>query len=209
LLSQNPVIGIKIHRFDICPEEANGRRELSIPYSLENIGNHPAIEIFVDSEIALPKGNIDGESIIPARFEPDFIPYLKPNIIYPPRKGFLSQNYGNKFINQLLIDYLGEKYKIFEPPTSPRFAILMDDEDLRKVKANITFYAYYRNSFSQYFESVLKVYIHVYRDPDRSTEFLIYQLNLSGQSFNSSPISREKMEYEIKCRNKKRRLCGW
>jgi hypothetical protein len=207
-LSQNPVIGIKIHGFYICPEQDNGRRELSIPYSLENIGTHPAIEIFVDSEIELPKGNISGEKIIPARFEPDFIPYLKPNMTIPSEKDRLSQNYGNKLIHQLLVDYIGEDYKNFHPHLgSPR--LWMDDEDLRKIKACITFYVYYRNSFSQYFESVLKVYVHVYKNSKNMDEYLMYQLNLTGQSFNSNPILKEKMENDIKCRNQKRTLCGW
>jgi hypothetical protein len=43
-LSQNPVIGIKIHDFCIFPEQDNGRRQLSGFYSLENVSNHTATE---------------------------------------------------------------------------------------------------------------------------------------------------------------------
>jgi len=206
--SQNPVIGIKILDFHIFPEMKNGRRQLSIIYSLENIGNAPAIEIFVDSEIQLPKGNIEGENVIPARFKPDFFPYLKPNETIPEKKGELSQIYGNKLIHQLLIDYIGEDYTHYEPDlTSPR--IWMGDDELRKYKASVTLYVYYRNSFSQYFESMLKVYIHVYKNTEKYDDYKVNQLNLNGQLFNSKLISNEIMKREMNYRNQKRELCGW
>jgi hypothetical protein len=213
LSSQNPVIGIKIITYGISSEFGQGRRNLNVNYNLENIGNSSAIEIFVDSEIELPKGTINGQQIIPSRFYPDFIPYLKSgdSLLNPQKNekdGPYNQSYGNTLINQMLIDYFGENYKT-DIPKQGGARLFMWDEDLRKYKANITFHVYYKNSLSQYFESTFKQYIHIWQPTDEPNEYHIESLGLKGQLFNSNPITKEQMENEIVKRDQKRELCGW
>jgi hypothetical protein len=75
----NPVVGLKVKKINISEVFGPKRRNMGVELELINVGNAPAIEILVDAEIELRYSNIDGEEIIPARFEPDMIPFLRPD----------------------------------------------------------------------------------------------------------------------------------
>ena len=46
---------------------------MTVELELTNVGNAPAIELMLDSEVELRYSNINNENLIPARFEPNII----------------------------------------------------------------------------------------------------------------------------------------
>jgi len=76
-LSYSPVIGIRLGDMNILPVFGDNRRSFGVDFSITNVGNAPAIEVQIDSEIELTHSNIEGENVIPARFEPSMIPFLR------------------------------------------------------------------------------------------------------------------------------------
>ena len=72
-LTYNPVIGIKIKSIGISKVFGKDRRNLNVDLELINVGNAPAIEVQIDSEIIYTNSEIKGEKSIPARFEPSMV----------------------------------------------------------------------------------------------------------------------------------------
>lgn len=77
-LVPNPVVGIRLGRMDIFKIPEFSSHNLNIGLDLINIGNAPAIDVLVDAEIILKYSNIKGEKVIPSRFEPSFISFIRP-----------------------------------------------------------------------------------------------------------------------------------
>lgn len=73
-LSLDPVIGITIKKIEISKIwTERKRRSMTVELELTNVGNAPAIELMLDSEVELRYSNINNENLIPARFEPNII----------------------------------------------------------------------------------------------------------------------------------------
>lgn len=73
-LSLDPVIGITIKKIEISKIwTERKRRSMIVELELTNVGNAPAIELMLDSEVELRYSNINNENLIPARFEPNII----------------------------------------------------------------------------------------------------------------------------------------
>lgn len=98
-LGLNPVIGIEIEGILISEVFIEKRRALDISCQITNVGNAPAIEILIDSEIKLRYSKIKEESTIPMRFEPAMVPFLQPG---QSRNDFHGLSYGNTFITHFL-----------------------------------------------------------------------------------------------------------
>lgn len=72
---QNPVIGIKIdNMFLVCNPDCDP--QFNIDFTLINLGNAPALEVLIDSEIKLNLSDIKGENVIPSRWV-STIPYIR------------------------------------------------------------------------------------------------------------------------------------
>ncbi len=103
-LSYSPIIGIRIAGMRIHPvEPENGRRNLTIDLELANVGDSPALEVFIDSEIEFARTEINNEKIIPSRFEPPMIPYIRQSEVI--RNMQTVQVFGNSCIEKLLFDF--------------------------------------------------------------------------------------------------------
>lgn len=205
-LVSNPVIGIRLGHMTISKVYGPSRRNLAIGLNLTNIGNAPAIEVFVDAEIILQYSNIQGEKVIPARFEPSSIPFIRPGeeiLEYPSH----NPGFGNTCITHLLDDF--REYH--------RLNIHRIETDPTKEAYNasrLRVYVYYRNNLGQYFESTYETYLHIGKTPevkipedDETAE--LSQIYVPRPEFHTGPISKEKMDKDISFRNSKRDLCGW
>ncbi|GAG59067.1 unnamed protein product [marine sediment metagenome] len=76
-LLPNPVIGIRIEHMTVGKVFGPSRRNFSIGLSLTNVSNAPAIEVLIDAELTLQYSNIKGEKVIPVRFEPNSVPFIR------------------------------------------------------------------------------------------------------------------------------------
>jgi hypothetical protein len=199
-LVSNPVIGIQIKDIIIGKIFVNGRRSLSVDIKLVNIGNGPAIEVFIDSEIILKYNEIDGETQIPARFEPSSVPYIKSNEEIGDNS--VNQAFGNFCVAHVLDDFRECKrlniHRIKTDPTKKSY-----NATILKV------YVYYRNNLNQYFESTYETYLHLQEIPEDDESATVGQIYYPRPVFHSSLIDKTKMINEIQIRNSKRSKCGW
>lgn len=202
-LSLAPAIGINVVSISISKNFGSNRRNMSVNLELTNVGNAPAIEVLLDSEIEYRHTNISGEKFIPSRHAPNSIPFIKPSETlnkYHP-------NFGNKFITHFF-DEVREatRLNIHRIETNPT------QEPYKESRLYI--YCYYKNTFGQFFKSSFSIEIGL--DPfsknpipkdDETCEVVMSYL--PRPNFHIEPITIQKMEDEIQKRNSKRDLSGW
>ena len=204
-LAYNPVIGINLDSMIISEVFGPDRRNMNINLELTNVGNAPAIEVIVDAEITFTYSNIQGEKTIPARFEPENIPFIRPNEELD--QSSCSSNFGNTLITHLFDDFReANRLNIHRIKTDPT----QESYNASCLKIII----YYRNNIGQYFESNYETYLHLESTNDNefpkdNESAELKQIYIPRPKFHTSPISKEKMDKEISVRNSKRELCGW
>jgi len=149
-LNLNPVIGITVKKISISEVFGYKRRNMSVDVELSNVGNAPTIEVLIDSEVELRYSSVNGERVIPARFEPDMIPFLKPgDQIAGPG---VSPSYGNTFITHFFDDARGSlRLNLHRIDTDPT------QESYKTSRLRVI--AYYRNSLGQHFRSYYEIEI--------------------------------------------------
>lgn len=202
-LSLAPSVGINIKSINISEVFGPNRRNMRVGLELTNVGNAPAIEVIVDSEVEYRHSNINGEKWIPSRFEPDVIPFLTPGDTVDK----CHPSYGNKFITHFFDDARESKrLNLHRIETAP------SQESYKTSRLYI--YCYYRNALGQLFKSSYDIEIGL--DPfsnenipsdDETCEVVMSYI--PRPSFHVEPITSEAMETEILLRNSKRKLCGW
>lgn len=205
-LTYNPVIGIKIKKMGIGKVFGKSRRNMGVELELTNVGNAPAIEVLIDAEIKYSYSKIEGHDTIPARFEPDIIPFIRPDEIINDEHRH-SPSFGNTSITHLFDDFReSQRLNIHRIETNP------SDEPFNASSLKIIIY--YKNNLGQYFESIYETNLHLgltpetkYPKEDESVE--LSQIYIPRPKFHAQPISKEKVENEINTRNKRRNLCGW
>ena len=200
-LVPNPVIGIRLRHMGISKVYGPSRRNLDIGLNLTNLGNAPAIEILVDAEIILQYSNIRGEKVIPARFEPSSIPFIRPGEEIPEGPSH-DPNFGNTCITYLLDDFR----------ECNRLNIHRIETDPTKESYNASILrvcVYYQNNLGQYFESTYETCLHLEKIPEDDETIELSQIYVPRPKFYAGPISKEKMDKNISYRNSKRDLCGW
>jgi len=200
-LSYHPIIAVKIRSINIGKVYGNNRRSMSVDLELCNIGNSPAIDIKVDSDI---KYSYSSKTRIPSRFEPGYISYLKVGEKFNDK----SIHYGNKAIFSFFDD------------VRESIRLNMKRIDLNPSKAPygcsiLNIYIYYKNSFNKYFKTQLSVEIDLYpldtQDPfpkENETKEVSIS-SLINPNFNVQLIIKNVIESDIKQRNEMRELSGW
>lgn len=203
-LALNPVIGIEVNSIRIGPVFGHGRRNMGVALTLTNVGNAPAISIKVDAEIKLKYTSINGEHVIPARFEPDVHPFLRPGDVIKE----IKSSFGNDFIGAFLRD-IKEKYdlntdRIKKDPTQEAYT-----------GPQLRLFVYYRNSLGQFFKSKLECHVGIfarngeYPIPGDDERAGVSQYYVPRPIFNAGPYDEVLMFEEIEKRNPKRAMCGW
>ncbi len=203
-LSLAPVLGIKINEINISEVFGPNRRNMGVALELTNVGNAPAIEILVDSEIHLRYSDIKGEKSIPARFEPDMIPFMRPG----ETNNECHLGFGNTLITHFFDDVReSTRLNLHRIETNP------GKESFKTSRIRV--FTYYRNSIGQYFKSSYEIEIDLSdvngSDPipkDNKTA-KVNMIYIPRPTFYAIPITSDIMEKGIEDRNRKRDLCGW
>lgn len=215
LLSEAPVLGIKVKSIELSPEFSADlhRRDLSIALDVENIGAGPALEIEIDGFLRLDYVLRDGKSWIPARFEQSLVPFLKPSERAESHSAELA--FGNHAIDALL-----ENIK------------MQSDMNYERIRIDPTHEAYsgtwfcavvsYRNIRGQWYSATLEVPIGLSHEwvvcseenpeprfplPEDRAEFGVYSFPRSRYSVK--PASRKQVEASTASRDGRRQLSGW
>lgn len=205
-LNLSPVIGISIKKISISPIFGPKRRNMNVEIELSNVGNAPAIEVLVDSEIELRYSSVNGDRVIPARFDPAMIPFLKSgDSIAGPG---VSPGYGNTLITHFFDDaresHRLNLHRIETDPTQESFKT-----------SRLRVFAYYRNSLGQHFRSRYEIEIALWR---RNGEKLIPEENetcevdmsyIPRPTFHAEVTNGDATANEIESRSLKRELSGW
>jgi len=196
-----PVIGIEVGRIYVDKEYGPGRRGMSIDLTLHNLGNAPAIDVLVDSEIQFRYASIQQHKVIPARFNPSEIPFLKVGDVVCAEP--ISQSYGNTFITALQ-----DEAREFDRLNTHRISTDPTQESYRMSVLKV--YAYYKNAVGQFFKSCYEIEVCVFHPKDVEKEcFELTKVYLPRPKFEVVPINEEVQVAEIATRDKKRELCGW
>jgi len=218
-LAANPVISIRLGEMTISEVWGDERRSLEIGLNLANIGNAPAIDVLVDGELILQYSDIEGETVIPARFEPADIPFIRcgENLLDEQdhdaciihSQGYNSLVFGNLCITHLLDDFR-ECYRL----NMHRIATDPSRESHKSSVLRVCIY--YQNNLGQYFESTYETYLAIGKTPgldgdnipkDNETATLS-QIFIPRPKFSAGPIQRDEVNKKIAERNSKRDLCG-
>lgn len=205
-LNLNPVIGITVKNISISKVFGPKRRNMSVEIELSNVGNAPAIEVLVDSEVELRYSSVNGEKVIPARFEPDMIPFVKPgDQIAGPS---VSPGYGNTFITHFFDDARESLrlnlHRIETDPTQESFKT-----------SRLRVITYYRNSLGQHFRSHYEIEIGFWHRngekgiPEDNETCEVDMFYIPRPVFHAEPAHEDAIAAEIKSRNAKRNLSGW
>jgi hypothetical protein len=208
----NPVIGIQVKKIEIGKEWGNKRRQLNVILDLVNVGNSPAIEVLIDSEIELRYSNIQNENIIPSRFEPDIIPFIKQN----EKKCDINLIYGNTFLLHFFND-VREAHRL----NIHRITAGTKEEVYKTSKLYVNLY--YKNSIGQYFYSQFNIEIGIIdivdsrnekelsKDPIPASNEVkdVSMILIPRPEFHSGLITKKEIDNNINKSNKKRDLCGW
>lgn len=203
-LSLDPVVGIKVVKGGISEVFGPDRRNMSFELELVNVGNAPAIEVRVDAEVAFRHTSIKGNKTVPARFEPDVIPFIRPG----EKNTDCHPNFGDKAVIHFFDDVRESLrlnwHRIDTDPSKESF----DASRLRVI-------CYYRNSLSQCFRSYYETEIDLWGDdpkdpiPGDNETKEVSMPALPRPVFHAEPITNELMESELSTRNENRRLSGW
>ncbi len=203
-LAQAPVIGISIKKIWISEVFGPDRRNMNVDLEIINVGNAPAIEVLIDAEIEYRYSKIGGKNNAPARFESEMIPYVKPGDTAETAK----PNFGNKAILHFFDDVREANrlnlHRIQTKPTQSPFKT-----------SKLTVFAYYRNSFDQWFMSSLETEICIWKmlgeelipKDDESIE--VTQSNIPRKKFHSGVIDHSIVDETLKERDSRRNDSGW
>jgi len=196
-LVYHPVIGIGIEIMDIYPVFRQKRRQLSIGLSLTNVGNAPAIEVALDAEIILQYSNIQSKKTFPAQQEPGSIPFIRPGVRVADDL-ITNLNFSDVCVTHLFDDFRElnhlNLHGIETDPTKKPYR-----------GPTLKVYVYYRNSLSQYFESVYETQLSINKIPEENERTQLIQNNLSRPKFHTTPTTKEKVDRELSERNEKRK----
>lgn len=196
----NPVIAFKLKRIGGSPVFGPSRRNLSAEIELINVGNAPAIEILIDAEITFTYSSINGTNIIPQRFEPSMIPYIKQGSTIDSKETHI--NFGNNCITALFDDFREcHRLNIHRIETNP--------SQTPYNASKLSIYAYYKNSSNQYFQSKYEVYLSLDEIPKENQQFKIKTIYIPRPTFDVITIESQELSKIISTRTKKRDLCGW
>lgn len=208
-LSLNPVIGIEIKKITIGKTFGPQRRNMAVDLLLTNVGNAPAISVQVDGEIILRHSKIDNHTVMPMRFEPELVPFIRSA---DELKG-LSLSFGNKLITHFFDDVReAHRLNLHRIATDPT----RESHDASRLRV-IT---YYENSLGQHFKSIYEIEIDIHviakageklgdgiPNDDESVE--VNMMYIPRPIFQSTVFEEASANIEIKNRNKIRDLCGW
>ena len=203
-LSLDPVIGFEIESISISEVYGPNRRNMGVGLKITNVGNAPAIEVLVDAEIELRYSNISGEKVIPARFEPDMIPFLRPG----EASDKAHPGFGNKLITHFFDDVReSSRLNIHRIETDPA-------QESHKT-STLRLYAYYRNSLGQEFRSFYQIEIGMFTPigedpiPKEDAKGEVSMIYIPRPKFHAEPVELLVKEKEIQNRNAKRKYSGW
>ena len=177
---------------------------MSVAVELLNVGNAPAIEVLVDAEIELRYSKINGENKIPARFEPEMIPFIRPGDTVTEA----SPNFGNSLITHFFDD-VRESSRL----NIHRIETDATQESYKTSKLKVV--AYYRNSLGQYFvsyyESEICIWSKLDEDgiPKDNETGEVSQVYVPRPVFHAGIADEVLSKEEIEQRNAKRELSGW
>ena len=199
-MSSNPVIGIKIKEITISKLFDNGRRNMSIQVELMNIGNGPALDIFIDSEIQYRYTDIKGHVKIPSRFEPAIIPFLKSGESYSGLD--IYPCFGNQSVIHFFDDYReSSRLNLHRIETKPY--------ETPYNCSILKIFIYYRNNLEQYFESIYTTEISLFNVEPGNDELKVSQIFIPRPRFHAGEASKKMINFEIEKRNQIRDLSGW
>jgi hypothetical protein len=206
--SHSPVLGISINKMVISSRY--GHNNLEVTLEIANLGNAPAIEILIDSEIELKYTDYDGEKVIPSSYKPYLTPYLQINEKFTTKLG-TSKHFGAKPTYAIISDFkkmhiLNMERRVINP--------LMESYDA----STFRIFVYYKNNLNQNFMSYYETILSI--SPNENTSILFNQdensvlpsnqlIQISEHPFKSpsfftKPISDDIPRKEILVRNKKR-----
>lgn len=205
-LALNPVIGIQVRKIAISTVFGPDRRNMGVELDLTNVGNAPAIEVFVDGEIILERSRIKNENSIPARFEAQVIPFIRPGQDVEDH----SLSFGNTLLTHLFDDFReSERLNIHRIETEPS----REPYTASRLKVFI----HYKNSLDQHFISTYEARLGMYEPekgfklkvpgPKETGELIL--LNIPRPSFHAGPTTQEDNTSQMAIRDSKRDLCGW
>ena len=205
-LNLSPVIGITVKKITIGDVFGPKRRNMNVEIELSNVGNAPAIEVLIDSEVTLRHSSVNGEKTIPARFEPDISPFLKPDDQITGNG--VSPCYGNTFITHFFDDARESLrlnlHRIETDPTQESFKT-----------SRLRVIAYYRNSLGQHFRSHYEIEIGFWHRngekgiPEDNETCEVDMFYIPRPVFHAEPTDEVVIKAEIESRNAKRNLSGW
>jgi hypothetical protein len=217
-LSYSPVIGIQIQNMTISPVWGDNRRDFTVNLNLVNLGNAPAIRVWVDSAIILKFTDVSGEKIIPTRLGPAQIPFIRQGDSV--NGGITAQFFGNTCISKLIFDFLQEDLKNRE-----RLQSNSNQEPIKSSKLKI--FVYYKNHLDQYFMSTYETYIMPTTADgipipgfvptplpmmpaviQENQTIEVVERRIPTPRFFVKPIEGARLEKEMSERDKKRNLCG-
>jgi hypothetical protein len=209
-LSLNPVVGIEVKKITIGEMFGERqRRHMGVDLLLTNVGNAPAISVYVDGEITLRHSNIDSHKVIPMRFEPDLIPFIKSG----DEVGDLGLSFGNSLITHFFDD-------VRECLRLNLHRIATDPTRKSHRASRLRIIVYYRNSLGQHFKSIYEIEIGIILlakageipgdgipNDDESVD--VQMFSIPRPIFHSTIFDEKSAKIEIDEREKIRGLCGW
>jgi hypothetical protein len=199
-LSYNPVVGINVNEINISKVFGPNRRNLDVNLEISNIGNAPAIDIKIDSEIHFRYSNIN---VIPSRFDPEYIPFLNNS-----EKKIIDMHYGNKAIKNFFDD-VRESFRL------NIHRIETDPSKESYPCSTLVIYVYYRNSLNQYYISTYNIEIDLITSinenpiPAEDKSIKVDIINYRSSKYTSKLYELKKINEEIESRDKMRSLSGW
>jgi len=194
---QNPVIGIKINNMFLV-DNSDGYRQFNIDFTLINLGNAPALEVLIDSEIKSNFFDIKGENVIPSRWI-STIPYIRvgeelhsdPELKDTP---FFSQSF-----NSDVFEIMDKGFKKEQKLNDKRVKKNHESEYYSNI---ISIEIYCKNSFNQFFKSHFETHLMLGKKFPGYIE--VKPLFMPAPKFYSKPISEDDFNKEISLRKLKR-----
>lgn len=219
LLSFSPFIGIKVAEIDL---EA---KYVQLRVSLCNGGNAPAIDVLADAEIELQYSRVQGEQTIPSHFRPPHIPFLTNDV--EGKSVYFC--FGSLAVNALIQDVARcQDHQVHEPDWTDLPDGIWQKVERVILRPKIKVFVYYRNHLGQYFQSTYVAPITITNvdkmgtmitqpeeltDPckllTRSAISIWSNPPLFYEHFNSEPVEKYLIDYELEARDLRRDIGGF
>jgi hypothetical protein len=159
------------------------------------LGNAPALEVLIDSEIKLNFSDIKGENIIPSRWD-SVVPYIRVGEELNSLNSELlfAQSFNSDLFEHMVQGFKKERElndKLIKENLEPKYSssILLID-------------AYCKNSFNQYFKSHFETHLIFPEYQENYTE--VKPIYSPSQKFYSNPLSEDDYKKETTLRKLKR-----